>query len=120
MPRYLAPLLQIPHLDFDALDAGRNSPATHTPEQKKGYALAKEITDEMVNCKHLVIASPMYNWGPPSAIKAYVMWRKYQPTVICVILVSRLFFGLFFSFACVFLLYRVVCNCSCVLFRQLD
>ena len=34
--------------------------------------LANELTDELFGASALVIATPMYNWGPPSSLKAWI------------------------------------------------
>jgi hypothetical protein len=62
----------IPHLDYDALDAGRTDQKLHTPEQQRAFALANELTDELVNADAIIISTPMYNWSLPSALKAWV------------------------------------------------
>ena len=62
----------IPHIDFEALDAGRTAQALHTPEMKRSFALADELTTELVNADAIVIATPMYNWSLPSSLKAWV------------------------------------------------
>ena len=62
----------IPHLDFEAIEAGRTDQKLHTPEQKRAFALANELTDELVNADAVIISTPMYNWSLPSALKAWV------------------------------------------------
>jgi FMN-dependent NADH-azoreductase len=62
----------IPHLDFEALEAGRTDQKLHTPEQQRAFALANELTDELVNADAIIISTPMYNWSLPSALKAWV------------------------------------------------
>jgi hypothetical protein len=62
----------IPHLDYDAIEAGRTDPKLHTPEQKHAFALADELTDELVNADAIIISTPMYNWSLPSALKAWI------------------------------------------------
>lgn len=62
----------IPHLDYDALEAGRTDPKLHSPEQKRAFALADELTDELVNADAIIISTPMYNWSLPSALKAWI------------------------------------------------
>jgi FMN-dependent NADH-azoreductase len=62
----------IPHLDYLALTAGRTPLEKHTDELRAAFALASTLTDELLACRHLVIATPMYNWGPPSALKAWI------------------------------------------------
>ena len=62
----------IPHLDALEVTAGRTAPEDFTPELKQAFALADELTDELVTASALVIATPMFNWGPPSALKAWI------------------------------------------------
>jgi len=62
----------IPHLDFAAQSAGRIPLDKHTPSDTRAFALANELTDEVLNAKALVVATPMYNWGPPSSLKAWI------------------------------------------------
>jgi FMN-dependent NADH-azoreductase len=63
---------RIPHLDFPALTAGRTQIEDHTPELAKAFELASDLTDEVLEASALVIATPMYNWGPPSSLKAWI------------------------------------------------
>ena len=62
----------LPHLSFDALVAGRTPQEDHGPEQAAAFALQDEIVNEIERADHLVIATPMYNWSAPSALKAWV------------------------------------------------
>jgi len=62
----------IPHIDELAIEAGRTHPSQHTPELAEAYKIASELTYELLNAEHVVIASPMYNWGPPSSLKAWI------------------------------------------------
>jgi len=62
----------IPHLDLDNLSAGRVHPSKHTAEQAAAFSLANTLTDELVGASHILISSPMYNWGPPSSLKAWM------------------------------------------------
>jgi FMN-dependent NADH-azoreductase len=63
---------QIPHLNRAEADAGRTPVASQTAAQQAAFALANELTNEVVGAQHIVIASPMHNWGPPSCLKAWV------------------------------------------------
>ncbi len=38
----------------------------------RSFALANELTDELVNADAIIISTPMYNWSLPSALKAWV------------------------------------------------
>jgi FMN-dependent NADH-azoreductase len=62
----------IPHLDFEAQQAGRIPVDRQTQEQAQAFALANELTEELLASSALVIATPMYNWGPPSSLKAWI------------------------------------------------
>jgi len=62
----------IPHIDFDAQQAGRVPVEKHDDRLTKAFALANKLTDELINASALVIATPMYNWGPPSSLKAWI------------------------------------------------
>jgi FMN-dependent NADH-azoreductase len=63
---------QIPHLDFDSQQAGRVPVDRHDEKLGAAFALANELTDELLGASALVIATPMYNWGPPSSLKAWI------------------------------------------------
>ena len=43
-----------------------------TDAEKQAFALANELTEEVLNASALVVATPMYNWGPPSSLKAWM------------------------------------------------
>ena len=62
----------LPHISHAALQAGRTPIDQHTPAQRAEFALQNEIVDEVLGAHHLVIATPMYNWSAPSALKAWV------------------------------------------------
>jgi FMN-dependent NADH-azoreductase len=62
---------EIPHLDFEAQLAGRIPVEKQDSIQSKAFSLANELTEELLEASALVIATPMYNWGPPSSLKAW-------------------------------------------------
>lgn len=62
----------IPHLSYEEHEAGRVKPDLHSEENAEYYALASELTKEILTAKHIVIASPMYNWNIPSSLKAWL------------------------------------------------
>jgi FMN-dependent NADH-azoreductase len=62
----------VPHLDFAAQKAGRIPAERQSPEDVAAFALAHELTEELIAASALVIATPMYNWGPPSSLKAWI------------------------------------------------
>jgi FMN-dependent NADH-azoreductase len=63
---------KIPHLEYDESEAGRTPVANQTPELAQAFELASELTTELHQASAIVIATPMFNWGPPSALKAYI------------------------------------------------
>ena len=65
-------VFNIPHMNYEEMEAGRTAVKDQTPELQKSFALANLLTDELLACKHLVIATPMHNWGPPSSLKAWI------------------------------------------------
>jgi FMN-dependent NADH-azoreductase len=62
----------IPHLDFAAQSAGRTPLDKHSPADSAAFKIAEELTDEVIGASALVVATPMYNWGPPSSLKAWI------------------------------------------------
>jgi FMN-dependent NADH-azoreductase len=64
--------LEVPHLDLSAQRAGRIPVADQSPQEAAAFALAAELTGELEQASALVLATPMYNWGPPSSLKAWI------------------------------------------------
>jgi FMN-dependent NADH-azoreductase len=62
----------LPHLDHVAFSAGFVAPSDHTPEQAAARALADKLIDEVVAADTILIAMPLYNFGPPSTFKAWL------------------------------------------------
>jgi FMN-dependent NADH-azoreductase len=62
----------VPHLDGETLFYG------YTPEDKRPETMVKKhearvaLAKEVIEASHIVIATPMWNWGPPSVLKAYI------------------------------------------------
>jgi FMN-dependent NADH-azoreductase len=62
----------IPHFDT-ASGTARMVPADqHTPEQAASYALTEELVGEVRDATTIVLGLPLYNFGPPSTVKAWV------------------------------------------------
>ncbi|MCW3003813.1 MAG: FMN-dependent NADH-azoreductase [Conexibacter sp.] len=62
----------IPHFDT-ASGTARMVPADqHTPEQAASYALTEHLVAEIEAADTIVLGLPLYNFGPPSTIKAWV------------------------------------------------
>ena len=62
----------IPHLSHLELTAGRTPLDKHSAELSAAFALGNELSDELLGASALVVATPMHNWGPPSALKAWI------------------------------------------------
>ena len=62
----------IPHI-LDTTIAGYYTPADqHTPELKAAVALSDELIAELLSADTLLFSIPVYNFGIPSALKAYI------------------------------------------------
>lgn len=62
----------LPHID-GTLIAGLFSPAeTHTDEMKAALARSDELIEEFLAADVIVIGAPMYNFGIPSTLKAWI------------------------------------------------
>jgi FMN-dependent NADH-azoreductase len=54
------------------LQAYFTPPEQHSPEMKAELALSDELVGELLACDHLVIATPVYNYNVPAALKAWI------------------------------------------------
>lgn len=54
------------------LQAYFTPPEQHSPEMKAELCLSDELVDELLACDHLVIATPVYNYNVPAALKAWI------------------------------------------------
>lgn len=61
----------VPHLDAARFGAFLAKPADRTPEQAAVAAYSDALIDELRRADVIVLAVPMYNFGIPSALKAY-------------------------------------------------
>jgi len=62
----------VPHFDA-ASGTARIVPADQrTPEQAASYALTEELVGEIRDAGTIILGLPLYNFGPPSAVKAWV------------------------------------------------
>jgi FMN-dependent NADH-azoreductase len=62
----------IPHLSEAWIAAAFTPPAQRTPEASEALAVSEVLVDELLAARRLVIATPMYNFGVPSALKAWI------------------------------------------------
>jgi FMN-dependent NADH-azoreductase len=62
----------LPHLDADGGLARMVAPADHTPAQAASWALTEELVDEIRAADTILLGLPVYNFGAPSTVKAWV------------------------------------------------
>jgi FMN-dependent NADH-azoreductase len=62
----------LPHLDAGSGLARMVPPDARTPAQAASYALTVELIDEIRAADTIVLGLPVYNFGAPSTIKAWV------------------------------------------------
>lgn len=62
----------LPHFDADYLQALSTAAAERSPAQAARVAQADELIDELKAARVLVIGLPMYNFGVPSQLKAWI------------------------------------------------
>jgi FMN-dependent NADH-azoreductase len=66
----LAPL---PSDAWPAAVAGSQTPEeARTPEQRQALALAATLADELLDAQTVLIATPLYNFGVPAHVKAWI------------------------------------------------
>ncbi|QUM86003.1 FMN-dependent NADH-azoreductase [Moritella sp. 28] len=63
---------QVPHLTDAIFSAFHTPEAERTIEQQAAAAISDQLIDEVSNSDILVIAVPMYNFGVPSTLKAWI------------------------------------------------
>ncbi len=62
----------VPHITENWIAAAFKDKATLNPEDEKVLKLSNELVNELKNADLFVIGTPMYNWGIPSGLKAYI------------------------------------------------
>jgi FMN-dependent NADH-azoreductase len=62
----------IPHLDVVGNSSRMVSPDQHTPEQAASWSLTLELIDEVRTADVILLGLPLYNFGAPSTVKAWV------------------------------------------------
>jgi len=63
---------QVPHLTDAIFSAFHTPEAERTIEQQAAAAISDQLIDEVSNSDILIIAVPMYNFGVPSTLKAWI------------------------------------------------
>lgn len=62
----------IPHLDAETFEANIAPAGSRTPQQQVLAELADTAIDELMSADVLVLSVPMYNFGIPSTLKAWI------------------------------------------------
>lgn len=62
----------VPHLDTASALARMVPADVHTPEQAASWALSVALIGELAAADTIVLGLPLYNFGPPSSVKAWV------------------------------------------------
>src|SRR5215470_9705015 len=62
----------VPHLDEAGGMARQTPPEEHTPAQAASWELTKELIAEVRAADTIVLGLPLYNYGAPSSVKAWV------------------------------------------------
>ena len=62
----------LPHLDAESGSARTVPPEQHTPAQAASWALTQELIGEIKAADTVLLGLPVYNYGAPSSVKAWV------------------------------------------------
>src|SRR3954468_15157896 len=62
----------IPHLDTASALARMVAADVHTPEQAASWAMSVALIGEIEAADTIILGLPLYNFGPPSSVKAWV------------------------------------------------
>ena len=62
----------LPHVDERTVGARMVSPDEHTPDQAASWQLSQELVGEIRDADTILLGLPLYNFGPPSAVKSWV------------------------------------------------
>jgi FMN-dependent NADH-azoreductase len=62
----------LPHVDAQTVHARMVPPEQHTPAQAASWRLSEELVEEIRDADTILLGLPLYNFGPPSSVKAWV------------------------------------------------
>jgi len=62
----------LPHIDGIAASTRTTPPSDQSPEQAAAYAISVELIDEIKAADTVLLGMPVYNFGAPSTVKAWV------------------------------------------------
>ena len=59
-------------VDLDWIQGAFSPPEYHTDSNKKALALSDELVAELLEADEIILATPMYNFAIPAALKAWI------------------------------------------------
>ena len=59
-------------VDVDWIAGAFSPPEYHTENHKKALALSNELVSELLEADEIILATPMYNFAVPAALKAWI------------------------------------------------
>lgn len=59
-------------VDLDWIAGAYSPPEHHSENDKKALALLDELISELVGADEIILATPMYNFAVPAALKTWV------------------------------------------------
>ena len=62
----------VPHIDNEWIAASFTKPENRTVENQRPLKLSNQFVKELQESDVIVLGVPMYNWGIPSTLKAYI------------------------------------------------
>ncbi len=62
----------VPFVDEAWIAAAYSDPRSHTPELRAAIRLSDELVDEFLASDVIVLGTPMFNFGVPAVVKAYI------------------------------------------------
>lgn len=62
----------VPHIDDDAIAAFFADPSAYGETERQATVLSDKLLDEIMAADDIMITVPMYNFGIPSALKAWI------------------------------------------------
>lgn len=62
----------VPHITVEGFSAGMTAPSEHSEEQAAAFSVRAELIEELEQADAVLIGAPMYNFGIPSTLKAWV------------------------------------------------
>lgn len=62
----------VPFVDEAWITAAFSNPRDHTPAVRDAIRLSDELVDEFLAADVIVLSTPMYNFGVPAVVKAYI------------------------------------------------